>query len=117
MSRAARPSSITCPCGATVEVERRGPVPSRCKPCARELHLHQMVTWRSGRGSSQGPRRLDEQLLIEAPEELEDGRKLLGCAFEHFRARVVALARDLGLPPPALHLRHTAGPRLAGSPQ
>lgn len=94
-----RPPSITCACGRAVPVGRFGPVPVMCRTCADAKQTACILAWREREKA--GEERGRRPTAVDGVEELEDGRKALGCQLEHLRARVAALARDMGLPPPA----------------
>ncbi|QRK08086.1 hypothetical protein JQX13_50440 [Archangium violaceum] len=101
-----RPTTVSCGCGATLKVKTGGgPLPSKCARCkelARAPSRKRAVAKRRKRRLLQRDSTGEAAVELDWAEQLADERVALGCAFENFRAQVLALARDWGLPAPAV---------------
>lgn len=92
-ARMPRPTTVICGCGRSVKVKRFGPMPRFCRTCRDSRQAAQIAEHKERERS--GVHHAYKATAIEGVEELEDGRKALGCKLEHLRAQVLALARDL----------------------
>ncbi|QRK06039.1 hypothetical protein JQX13_38830 [Archangium violaceum] len=106
VTKLVRPATVTCGCGATLMVKTGGgPLPSKCARCkelAKAPSRKRAVAKRRAKRLRVRDFTGEAAVELDWAEQLADERVALGCAFENFRAQVLALARDWGLPAPAV---------------
>jgi hypothetical protein len=106
-----RPASVTCACGTRVTVGKHGPVPQRCRTCARNRLLQQNKDWRAA-----NPNGLVAPREKRATEALGPERPLFGMTAEELVAWREKRAVHLYRTEPELRLSDIAE-RLGLSPK